>query len=53
MDTNWADRYQESLQDNQRLKKKLGKWMRRAQEFKDKYKELEEEYERISKYRIR
>lgn len=53
MDTNWADRYQESLQDNQRLKKKLGKWMRRAQEFKDKYEELKEEYDRISMYRIR
>ena len=53
MDTNWAEKYQESLQDNQRLKKKLGKWMRRAQEFKDKYKELEEEYERISTYKIR
>ena len=53
MDTNWADRYQESLQDNQRLKKKLGKWMRRAQEFKDKYEELKEEYDRIRTYRIR
>ena len=50
---NWADRYQESLQDNQRLKKKLGKWMRKAQEFKDKYEELKEEYDRISMYRIR
>jgi len=37
---NWVDKYQESLQDNQRLKKKLGKWMRKAQEFKDKYEEL-------------
>ena len=53
MDTNWAEKYQESLQDNQRLKKKLGRWMRRAQEFKDKYEELMEEYERISTYRIR
>jgi len=33
MDTNWVDKYQESLQDNQRLKKKLGKWMRKACEY--------------------
>ena len=50
---NWADKYQESLQDNQRLKIKLGKWMCRAQSLKDKYEELLEEYDRISTYRIR
>ena len=53
MDINWAEKYQESLKDNQRLRKKLGKWMRRAQELTDKYRELYEEYERISTYRIR
>ena len=36
----WVDKYHESLREVQRLKKKLGKWMRSAQEFKDKYEEL-------------
>ena len=53
MDTNWAEKYQKSLQDNQRLKKRLGKWVRRSQDFMDKCRELKDDLDRISSYKIR